>query len=80
VKYYVEQNTINTTIHCAGHGKLTHDEFMQGHEAKFKDIDANNDGVIDQSERETHMQQRRQKKGKCGGSKQQPSGQAAPQS
>lgn len=49
-------------------GKVTRDEFMQGHEAMFEKIDQNADGVIDQTERDTHMQQMRQfmKEGKCG--------------
>lgn len=57
-----------------GDGNVTHDEFMQGHEAMFKGIDTNNDGVIDASERGAHMNMRRGMKGKgaegkCGGSK-----------
>ena len=38
-----------------GNGKVTKDEFMQGHEAMFEKIDQNSDGVIDQSESEAHM-------------------------
>lgn len=51
-----------------GDGKVTRDEFMQGHEAMFEKIDQNADGVIDQTERDSHMQQMRQfmKEGKCG--------------
>jgi len=54
-----------------GDGKVTRDEFMQGHEAMFDKIDQDNDGVIDQAERETHMNQMRgfMREGKCGGSK-----------
>lgn len=51
-----------------GDGKVTKDEFMQGHEAMFELIDTNGDGVIDQTEREHHMQKMRtkMKEGKCG--------------
>jgi hypothetical protein len=52
-------------------GNVTHDEFMKGHDAMFKSIDANGDGVIDSSERAAHMEQKKSqmKQGKCGGSK-----------
>jgi uncharacterized low-complexity protein len=52
-------------------GKVTRDEFMQGHEAMFEEIDQNGDGVIDQSERDAHMGQMRghMRGGKCGGGK-----------
>ncbi|MFQ5643610.1 MAG: hypothetical protein ACE5FQ_07915 [Thiogranum sp.] len=60
-----------------GDGKVTKDEFMQGHEAMFEKIDKNNDGVIDRKERAEHMQQMKGfmkdgkcGQGKCGGSKQ----------
>jgi uncharacterized low-complexity protein len=51
-----------------GDGKVTKDEFMQGHEVMFEKIDQNGDGVIDQPERDAHMQQMRgfTKAGKCG--------------
>ena len=51
-----------------GDGKVTKDEFMQGHEAMFEKIDQNSDGVIDQTEREAHMKKKRgfMKDGKCG--------------
>ena len=51
-----------------GDGKVTKDEFMQGHEAMFEKIDQNNDGVIDQTEREVYMKKKRgfMKDGKCG--------------
>jgi uncharacterized low-complexity protein len=51
-----------------GDGKVTRDEFMQGHEAMFEKIDQNSDGVIDQTEREAHMKKKRgfMKDGKCG--------------
>lgn len=54
-----------------GDGKVTREEFMKGHEAMFDKIDQDNDGVIDQAERETHMNQMRgfMREGKCGGSK-----------
>ncbi len=61
-----------------GDGNVTKDEFMQGHEAMFEKIDQNNDGVIDQKEREAHMQKMKGfmkegkcGEGKCGGSKEQ---------
>jgi uncharacterized low-complexity protein len=51
-----------------GDGKVTKDEFMQGHEAMFEKIDQNSDGVIDQAEREAHMKKMMgfMKEGKCG--------------
>lgn len=59
-----------------GDGKVTKDEFMQGHEAMFHKIDTNGDGVIDQAEREAHMGKMKGfmkggkcGEGKCGGSK-----------
>jgi len=54
-----------------GNGKVTKDEFMQGHEAMFEKIDQNSDGVIDQSESEAHMKKMMgfMKEGKCGAGK-----------
>ncbi len=59
-----------------GDGKVTKDEFMQGHEAMFEKIDQNADGVIDTTERDDHMKQMRGfmqdgkcGEGKCGGAK-----------
>jgi uncharacterized low-complexity protein len=49
-----------------GDGNVTHDEFMKGHDAKFKSMDANDDGVIDSSEREAHMKHGKGGEGKCG--------------
>ncbi len=51
-----------------GDGKVTKDEFMQGHEAMFGKIDQNGDGVLDQTERDAHMKEMRSfmKEGKCG--------------
>jgi uncharacterized low-complexity protein len=51
-----------------GDGKVTRDEFMKGHEAMFEKIDQNDDGVIDQAEREAHMKKMKgfMKEGKCG--------------
>ena len=46
-----------------GDGKVTRDEFMQGHEVMFTVIDANGDGVIDADERAAH------RAGKPGGCK-----------
>ena len=42
-----------------GDGNVSHDEFMKGHDAKFKTMDVNDDGVIDPSERAAHMQNRK---------------------
>ena len=54
-----------------GDGKVTKDEFMQGHEAMFEKIDQNSDGVIDPAERSAQMKRKKgcKKEGKCGGSK-----------
>lgn len=51
-----------------GDGKVTREEFMQGHAAMFDKIDQNGDGVIDQAEREAHMAKMKgfMKEGKCG--------------
>ncbi len=43
-----------------GDGKVTKDEFMQGHEAMFDSMDANGDGVIDVDEHQGHH-----RRGKC---------------
>lgn len=43
-----------------GDGKVTKEEFMQGHEAMFDSMDTNGDGVIDGDERQGHR-----KHGKC---------------
>jgi uncharacterized low-complexity protein len=59
-----------------GDGKVTKDEFIEGHKVMFDKIDQNGDGVIDQTERRAHMKNKkgcmREGKcgeGKCGGSK-----------
>jgi uncharacterized low-complexity protein len=59
-----------------GDGKVSKEEFMKGHEGMFQHIDQNDDGVIDEAEREAHMKemfgsgkQGRCGEGKCGGSK-----------
>ena len=59
-----------------GNGDVTKDEFMQGHEARFTQIDQNGDGVIDPAERAAHMNKMKGfmlegkcGEGKCGGSK-----------
>ena len=51
-----------------GDGKVTREEFMKGHEVMFDKIDQNGDGVIDQTEREAHMNKMQgfMKEGKCG--------------
>jgi len=59
-------------------GKVTREEFMQGHEVMFTVIDANGDGVIDADERAAHrtgkkagckMMEGKCGEGKCGGAK-----------
>jgi uncharacterized low-complexity protein len=51
-----------------GDGKVTREEFMQGHAAMFEKIDQNGDGVIDSAERDAHMSRMKgfMKEGKCG--------------
>ena len=52
-----------------GDGKVTRDEFMQGHEVMFTVIDANGDGVIDAEERAAHRVGKKtgcKMEGKCG--------------
>jgi uncharacterized low-complexity protein len=53
-------------------GKVTREEFMQGHEAMFTVIDVNSDGVIDADERAAHRTGNsgcKMMEGKCGGAK-----------
>ena len=55
-----------------GDGKVTKDEFMQGHETMFGKMDANGDGVIDADEQSAAMKMMKEGKcgeGKCGASK-----------
>ncbi len=49
-------------------GKISKDEFVKGHAAKFKMIDQNGDGFIDESEHNAHMKKMMgfMKEGKCG--------------
>ena len=51
-----------------GDDKVTREEFMQGHAVMFGKIDQNSDGVIDQAEREAHLEKMQgfMKDGKCG--------------
>ena len=51
-----------------GDGKVSKEEFMQGHEGMFKQIDQNGDGFIDEAERDAHMKEMfgSMKEGKCG--------------
>ena len=51
-----------------GDGKVSKEEFMQGHEGMFQQIDKNGDGFIDQAERDAHMKEMfgSRKGGKCG--------------
>ena len=48
-----------------GDGKVTREEFMQGHELIFTELDTNGDGVLDADERHAHMMYRKGKKGGC---------------
>ena len=48
-----------------GDGKVTKEEFMQGHEAMFDTIDTDGDGVLNADERSAHMAMKRATKGKC---------------
>ena len=54
-----------------GDGKVSREEFMQGHEVMFEEIDANGDGYIDREERRAHKKHKKghMKQGKCGGGK-----------
>jgi Ca2+-binding EF-hand superfamily protein len=45
-----------------GDGKVSKEEFMQGHEAMFQQMDSNGDGVLDAAEQQAH----RGMMGKCG--------------
>lgn len=51
-----------------GDGKVSKDEFMQGHELMFEKIDQNGDGVIDTDESQAHMANMKgfMQEGKCG--------------
>ncbi len=51
-----------------GDGKVSKEEFMQGHEGMFRQIDKNGDGFIDEAERDAHMKEMfgSMKGGKCG--------------
>jgi hypothetical protein len=40
-----------------GDGRVTREEFMQGHEAMFDSMDRNGDGVLDPDERRHHQEQ-----------------------
>lgn len=49
-------------------GKVSRDEFMQGHAAMFDKMDSNGDGMLDAEERRAHKAMMREKmKGKCSG-------------
>lgn len=59
-----------------GDGKVSKEEFMQGHEGMFRQIDSNGDGFIDEAERDAHMKEMfgsikggKCGEGKCGGAK-----------
>jgi len=60
------------SLDADGDGKITKDEFMQGHADVFSKMDTNGDGVIDASEQGTGMKMMKEGKcgeGKCGASK-----------
>ena len=52
-----------------GDGKVSKEEFMQGHEAMFQKIDANGDGMLDEAEMRAHKATMMKEggMGKCGG-------------
>lgn len=52
-----------------GDGKVTREEFRQGHDAMFSSTDSNGDGVLDADERNAHREMMRQRKGRCGAGK-----------
>ena len=52
-----------------GDGKVTKEEFRQGHDAMFSSTDSNGDGVLDADERNAHREMMRQRKGRCGAGK-----------
>ncbi|MEN8764161.1 MAG: hypothetical protein ABF290_17255 [Thiogranum sp.] len=52
-----------------GDGKVTKEEFRQGHDAVFSSTDSNGDGVLDADERNAHREMMRQRKGRCGAGK-----------
>ena len=52
-----------------GDGKVTKEEFRQGHDAMFSSTDSNGDGVLDAEERNAHREMMRQRKGRCGAGK-----------
>jgi uncharacterized low-complexity protein len=57
-------------IDADGDGKITREEFMQGHEVMFDVIDANGNGVLDAEERAAHRAGRKagcKMEGKYGG-------------
>jgi hypothetical protein len=50
-----------------GDGKVSKDEFMQGHAAKFEKMDSNGDGALDAAEQRAHKgMMRDEMMGKCG--------------
>ena len=50
-----------------GDGKVSKEEFMKGHEAKFEELDVNNDGSLDEAEMRAHKSLMQEKlMGKCG--------------
>jgi len=50
-----------------GDGKVSREEFMQGHAAMFEKMDSNGDGMLDDEERNAHMRMmKKEMMGKCG--------------
>ena len=53
-----------------GDGKVSKDEFMKGHEAKFEQMDVNGDGMLEEPEIRAHKALMKEKlMGKCGDGK-----------
>lgn len=50
-----------------GDGKVSKEEFMKGHEAKFEQMDVNGDGMLEEPEMRAHKALMKEKlMGKCG--------------
>ena len=53
-----------------GDGKVSKDEFMKGHEAKFEQMDVNGDGMLEEPEMRAHKALMKENlMGKCGNGK-----------
>jgi len=49
-----------------GDGKVSREEFMQGHAAMFDKMDSNGDGMLDMDEHRAHKAMMKEQMGKCG--------------